>query len=47
MIAVLSVAMVLPAKAADDHGIGRRVPATTQVSIETLLAIISAGMLVI
>lgn len=34
-------------KGGGDHDIGRRVPAITQASIETLLAIISASMLVI
>lgn len=47
MTGVLSVAIVFLAKAADDQDIGRRVPAITQASIETLLAIISASMLVI
>lgn len=45
--AVLSVAIVFIAKVADDHDIDQRLPPITQASIETLLAIISASMLVI
>ena len=44
---VLSTAVVFLAKTADDSGIGPLVPAITPDSIETLLAIISASMLVI
>jgi uncharacterized membrane protein len=47
MTGVLSVAVVFLVKTADDHDIGRRVPEITQASIETLLAIISASMLMI
>ncbi|MBY4675012.1 DUF2254 domain-containing protein [Marinobacterium arenosum] len=44
---LLSVALVFLVKTADDHDIGWLVPAITQASTETLLAIISASMLVI
>lgn len=44
---VLSTALVFLAKTADDTGIGQLVPAITPDSIETLLTIISASMLVI
>lgn len=45
--AMLSVVFVFLAKVADDHHMGERIPSITQESIETLLAIISASMLVI
>ncbi|SEG88716.1 DUF2254 domain-containing protein [Marinobacterium lutimaris] len=44
---VLSVAVVFLAKMADTGVIGRHLPLVTQASVETLLAIISASMLVI
>jgi uncharacterized membrane protein len=44
---VLSTAVVFLAKTADDNGIGPLVPAITTDSIETLLNIIAASMLVI
>ena len=47
MTAVLSVAVVFLAKLVDDYGIGQRVPVISLDSIETLLSIISASMLVI
>ncbi len=47
MTALLSVVIVFLAKRVDDHDIGQRVPPISQESIETLLAIISASMLVI
>jgi len=46
-MSVLSTAAVFLAKTVDDTGIGRLVPAITQDSIETLLAIIASSMLVI
>lgn len=46
-MSVLSTAAVFLAKTVDNTGIGRFVPAITQDSIETLLAIIAASMLVI
>jgi len=46
-MSVLSTAAVFLAKTVDNTGIGRLVPAITQDSIETLLAIIAASMLVI
>lgn len=46
-ISVMSTAAVFLAKTVDNTGIGRFVPAITQDSIETLLAIIAASMLVI
>jgi len=46
-MSVMSTAAVFLAKTVDNTGIGRFVPAITQDSIETLLAIIAASMLVI
>ncbi|PSJ47917.1 DUF2254 domain-containing protein [Zobellella endophytica] len=47
VMSLLSVSIVFLVKTVDEYDLGRRVPELSQVSIETLLAIISASMLVI